>query len=68
MQLISDFVVYGIWKESLNNDGQNFHQYQQNEHSSLISADFTEHNNKNTTYDVGTTGSDLGTAHTCNRN
>jgi hypothetical protein len=33
-----------LWKESLNSDGHQFHQYQQNEQSTLILSEFTEHN------------------------
>jgi hypothetical protein len=36
-------------KESLNRDGDQFHRYQQNEHSSFTIAELTEHNNKQTT-------------------
>ena len=48
-----------LWKESLNSDGQQFHQYQQNDQSPL-----TEHKKKLlTTYDVGNPGSGLGQAY-----
>ena len=40
-----------IKKESLNSDGHQFHQYQQNEQSPLILTELTEHNK--TTFDVG---------------
>jgi hypothetical protein len=30
-----------LWKESLNSDGQQFHQYQQNEHTHLTSTHWT---------------------------
>ena len=33
-----------LWKESLNSDGHQFHQYQQNEQSTLILSELTEHN------------------------
>ena len=42
-----------LWKERLNSDGQQFHQYPQNEHSPLT---FTM------TYDVRNPGSGLGQA------
>ena len=45
-------------KESLNCDGQQFHQYQQSEQSPLILTEVAEHN-KTTTYDVENAGSNL---------
>ena len=51
-----------LWKESLNSDGHQFHQYQQSEHSPAILTEFTEHENT-TTRDVGNPGSSLGQAH-----
>ena len=52
-----------IWKESLNSDGQQFHQYQQNEPSP--SHLYSLNTNKTTTrYKVGNLGHDLGQAHT----
>jgi hypothetical protein len=49
-------------KESLNRDGDQFHRYQQNEHSSFTIAELTEHNNKQTTtYHV----ENPGQAHIC---
>jgi len=50
-----------LFKESLNSDGDQFHQYQQNEQSLLIATELTEHND-NTTYDVGNTCLGLGQA------
>ena len=47
-------------KESLNSDGHQFHQYQQNEQSPLTSPELTEHT-KTMTYDVRNPGPDLGT-------
>ena len=32
-----------LWKESLNSDGHQFHQYQQNKQSPLILTELTEH-------------------------
>jgi len=32
-----------VWKESLNSDGQQFHQYQQNQQPPLILTELTEH-------------------------
>jgi len=50
-----------LWKESLNNDGQQFYQYQQNEQLPLTS-------NNTTTYGVGNQGHRLEhTWHKCNR-
>jgi hypothetical protein len=37
-----------LWKESVNIDGQHFHQNQQSEQSPLILTDWTQ--NKTTTY------------------
>jgi hypothetical protein len=45
--------------KSLISDGDQFHQYQQNEQSLLIATELTEHND-NTTYDVGNTCPGLG--------
>jgi hypothetical protein len=39
-------------QESLNSDGHQFHQYQQNEQSLLILTELIEHK-KTMTYDVG---------------
>ena len=47
-------------KESLNNDGQQFNQYQQNEQSPLTFAHWTQ--NKTTTYNVWNPLSHLGQA------
>ena len=52
-----------ILKESLNNDGQQFHQYQQYEQSPLTFAHWTQ--NKTTTYNVWNPFSDLGQAQKC---
>jgi hypothetical protein len=41
---------YLLWKESLNNDGHQFHQYEQNKQSSLI---FTEYKKD---HDIGNPG------------
>jgi hypothetical protein len=49
--------AYELWKESLNRDGYQFHQYQQNEQSSLILIELNEHK-KNP-------GPGLGQAHEC---
>ena len=35
--------LHQLWKESLNSDGHQFHQYQQNEQSPLIVIEFTEY-------------------------
>ena len=49
-----------LWKESLNNDSQQFHQYQQNEQPPLTS-------NNTTTYGVRNQGPRLGQTQKCNR-
>ena len=46
------------WKESLNSDGQQFHQYQQSGQPPLTLTHWTQE--KIMTYDVGNTGSVLG--------
>ena len=52
-----------IWKESLNSDGEQFHQYQQNEPSPLTFKLYSLNTNKKTTrYKVGNLGHDLGQA------
>ena len=51
-------------KESLNSDGHQFYQYQQNQQSSLILTDLTEHK-KTMTYDVGNPGPGLARARKC---
>jgi len=45
------------WKESLNSDGQQFHQYQQNKQSPLIVTHWTQKHTM--TYDVGNPGLQL---------
>ena len=42
--------TFSLWNESLNSDGQRFHQYQQNEHSLLT---LTRKTKQITTYNVG---------------
>jgi hypothetical protein len=44
-----------LWKERLNRDGHQFHQYQQNKQSPLILTELTQHKN-----DVRNPGSVLG--------
>ena len=51
-----------LWKESLNSDGQQFHQYQQNEHGHLTSTHWSL--KKTTTYDIINLGPGLGQAQT----
>ena len=46
-----------LWIESLNSDGQQFHQYQQNEQSPLTLRQWTQ--KKTMTYDIGNPGSGL---------
>ena len=50
-------------KESLNSDGQQFHQYQQREQSPLTFTHWSQ--KKTTTYDAGNPYPDLGQAHKC---
>jgi hypothetical protein len=50
-------------KESVNSDGHQLHQYQQNEQSPLTLTGLVEHKNT-TTYDAGNPGRCLGQAHT----
>ena len=45
-----------MWNESLNRDGHQFHQYQQNEQSPLSLTEITEQKNNTTTYDVENPG------------
>ena len=55
-----------LWKESLNSDGHQFHQYQQDERSSFILAELTVQNTSlTTTYDVGNLGFGLGQEQRC---
>ena len=51
-------------ERKFNNDGHQFHQYQQNEQSPLILSELTEHK-KTMTYDLGNSGSGLGQAQKC---
>jgi hypothetical protein len=48
------------WKESLNSDGQQFHQYQQSQQSFIILSYYTLQ--RTTTYDAGNQGDGLGQA------
>ena len=63
---IIGWMVFFLWKESLNSDGQQFHQYQQSEEFEDIKGAIriTSHlkafnTNNTTTYDVGNPGPDL---------
>jgi hypothetical protein len=51
-------MITSLWKESLNSDDHQFHQYQQSEQSPLILTEVAEHK-KTTTYDVGNPGPNL---------
>ena len=51
-----------LWKESLNSDGKQCHQYQQNEQSP---ATFTYWTQKDTPYDVGNPGYGLEQVQEC---
>jgi hypothetical protein len=52
-------------KESLNSDGHQFHQYQQNEQSPLILTDLNEHPKKPRHINVGNPGPGLRQAQNC---
>ena len=52
-----------MWNESLNRDGHQFHQYQQNEQSPLILSHWTQETTM--IYDFGNPGPGLGQAHEC---
>ena len=45
-------MVWMLWKEHFDSDGQQFYQYQQNKHSSLTSTHWTQKGG-DITYDVG---------------
>jgi hypothetical protein len=45
-------IILKLWKESLNSDGQQFHQYQLNEQSPLTLIHWTQ--KWTMTYDAGT--------------
>jgi len=66
MQIIYQQFVFTmwLWKESLNSDSHQFHQYQLNEQSPLILNELTEHK-KIMTYDVGNPSHGLGQAQKC---
>jgi hypothetical protein len=51
-----------IMKESLNSDGHQFHQYQQNEQLSLIITELTENKPQ---HDIGNGGPGLGQTQQC---
>jgi len=53
-----------LWKESFNSDGQQCHQYQQNEQSPLLTQ---RTQNETTTYDVDNSGPGFGQAQKCGR-
>ena len=48
--------------KSLNSDGHQFHQYQQNEQVPLILPELTKHKRKTMTYDIGNSDPGLGQA------
>jgi len=54
-------------KESLNSDGHQFHQYQQNEQSPVILTELTEHKKRplHHTCDIGNPGPGLEKAQKC---
>ena len=52
--LLKEYVQCTLRKESVNNDGQQFHPYQQNEQSTLTSTNGTYKNTM--AYDVGNPG------------
>jgi hypothetical protein len=51
-------IISKLWKEGLHSDVHQFHQYQQNEQSSLILTELTEHK-KSTICDVENSGPGL---------
>ena len=52
-----------LWKESLNSDGQQFHQYQQRKH---LTSDLNSSNiEKTTTYDIRNPGPGVGLPQIC---
>ena len=53
-----------LWKESLNSDDHQFHQYQQKEQSPLILTELIEHK-RIMACDVGHPGPGLGQAEKC---
>ena len=57
-------IFTSLWKESLNSDGQQLHQYQQNQQSPLTWTLWTQKKNT-TTYEVGNPGPGFGQAHQC---
>ena len=58
-------IMWSLWKESLNSDGQQFNQYQKYQLSPLTLIHWKQ--NRPATYDVGNPcpGHDLGQAHWC---
>ena len=62
-----DFICF--MKQSLNSDGQQFHQYQQtvmvNQQNEQSTLTFTRRTQKPTKYDVGNQGPDLKLAQEC---
>ena len=50
-KFIQNKAVKGLWKENLNIDSHQSHQYQRNEQAPFILTELTEHI-KTTTYDV----------------
>jgi hypothetical protein len=59
----SNFKDAHLWKENLNKDGQQFHQYQQNKLSPLTSNNWTR--KETTTYGIGNPYPGLGQTQTC---
>ena len=49
----------------MNSDGQQFHQYQQNQHSPLILTELTEPKKEHNIYDIGNSGPVLKQAQKC---
>jgi len=63
--IVASTIFVLLWNESLHNDGQQLHQYQQNEQSLLISNNDHCTKYKIMTYDVRNPGLGLGHAQKC---
>ena len=57
--MVNNYTNINKTKESLNSDGQQFHQYQQNEQSPLILTHWT-HKKETKAYGIGNLDPDLG--------
>ena len=57
VSIVYKVILISLWKESLNSDSHQFHQYQQNLNS--LNTKILQHN------DIGNPGPDLGQAQQC---